>query len=80
MAHAKDDGADATLYKFPRTTHVHNLGAATRDDLVMDVKDAISLLKQPNLAIGMLTLRTLFGASHFYKEDSKQCCRHVLAH
>jgi len=28
------------IYKFPRTHHIVNLGAATRDDLILDEKDA----------------------------------------
>lgn len=30
--------------KFPRTTHILNLGSATRDDLVLDAKDVRRLL------------------------------------
>jgi len=32
------------FFKFPRTSHVMNMGAATRDDLVMDKKDLLKFL------------------------------------
>ena len=38
--------------KFPRTQHIANLGAATRDDLIMDSNDANRLLLDPSLIIG----------------------------
>ena len=44
-----DDG----FCKFPRTTHVVNLGAATRDDLIMDTNAASILLGSSNLTIGI---------------------------
>ena len=40
------------FYKFPRTTHIVNLGAATRDDLIMDSNAASILLGSSNLTIG----------------------------
>lgn len=35
------------LVKFPRTRHVQNLGAATRDDLIMDKSEVAEFLNRP---------------------------------
>jgi len=52
---APQDGAAAAgsagLRKFPRTPHVVNLGAATRDDLVMSAADAAQMLRSPQLTV-----------------------------
>ena len=43
---------DPQFFKFPRTQHVKNLGAATRDDLIMDSNLAMQALRSPHLTIG----------------------------
>lgn len=39
------------FFKFPRTSHVMNMGAATRDDLVMDKKDLAKFLTNKNIIL-----------------------------
>ena len=45
----------ALTLKFPRTHHVHNMGAATTDDLVLDAAACKELLVQ-KLILGELGL------------------------
>eukprot|EP00798_Chlamydomonas_sp_ICE-L_P018251 gene18251-24704_t len=47
------------LNKFPRTPHLYNLGAATRDDLVLGSADVTEMLSSPHLTIGRT--RVLYG-------------------
>lgn len=46
------------LVKFPRTPHLANLGAATRDDLVLTESDALAIL-DAGVVLGKRTGRNL---------------------
>lgn len=56
--------APPSIYKFPRTPHVLNLGAATRDDLILDAKDALAFINSPFLIVGKHACTGLHALAH----------------
>eukprot|EP00798_Chlamydomonas_sp_ICE-L_P004193 gene4193-14296_t len=49
------------LDKIPRTPHVHNLGSAARDELVLGSADATDLLSSPQITIGSTNMLSADG-------------------
>ena len=57
IEHATEGGsAHPHLYKFPRTPHICDLGAATRDDLVLTADEAAAWLRG-GVVLGEVALR-----------------------
>ncbi|GAB7348945.1 hypothetical protein MBLNU459_g7630t2 [Dothideomycetes sp. NU459] len=51
------------IYKFPRTRHLFNLGAASRDDLILSTDDAEAFLRPSNPSITIVLEEKVDGAN-----------------